>query len=237
MPNNDKFMDDLIDKIDNLKILSEKQILSMFLPQKSSSADQRALQEGLRIPPHITLRIRAMEIIGIYSSCNELCKHIEKIHNHISNFEAKIMKEEILGVNIFIGHGRSGAWRELKDFIKEKLRQPHDEFNRVPVAGIANITRLNQMLEQACFAFIVMTAEDETNEGKHQARMNVIHEVGLFQGKLGFERAIVVLEEGCEEFSNIHGLGQIRFPKGNIGATFQQIREVLEREGVIEGYC
>jgi predicted nucleotide-binding protein len=64
--------------------------------------------------------------------------------------------------------------------------------------------------------------------------MNVIHEAGLFQGRLGFQRAIVVLEEGCEEFSNIQGLGQIRFPRGNISAVFENIRQVLEREGLIE---
>jgi predicted nucleotide-binding protein len=51
-------------------------------------------------------------------------------------------------------------------------------------------------------------------------RMNVIHEAGLFQGRLGFTRAIVMLEEGCEEFSNIEGLGQIRFPNNNIKAAF-----------------
>jgi predicted nucleotide-binding protein len=39
--------------------------------------------------------------------------------------------------------------------------------------------------------------------------MNVIHEAGLFQGRLGFERAIILLEDGCEEFSNIQGYGQI----------------------------
>ena len=61
-----------------------------------------------------------------------------------------------------------------------------------------------------------------------------MHEVGLFQGKLGFSRAIVLLEEGCEEFSNIHGLGQIRFPKGNIAAKFEDIRAVLEREELVE---
>ena len=66
-----------------------------------------------------------------------------------------------------------------------------------------------------------------------QARMNVIHEVGLFQGRLGFTKAIVVLEEGCEEFSNIQGLGQIRFPKNNISAAFEEIRAVLEREGLV----
>jgi predicted nucleotide-binding protein len=34
----------------------------------------------------------------------------------------------------------------------------------------------------------------------------VIHEAGLFQGKLGFARAIVLLEQDCNEFSNIAGL-------------------------------
>jgi hypothetical protein len=38
------------------------------------------------------------------------------------------------------------------------------------------------MLDQARFAFLVMTAEDEQADGNHHARMNVIHEVGLFQG-------------------------------------------------------
>ena len=58
-----------------------------------------------------------------------------------------------------------------------------------------------------------MTAEDEQPDGTLRARENVIHEAGLFQGRLGFEKAIILLEEGCEEFSNIEGLGQIRFPE------------------------
>ena len=85
---------------------------------------------------------------------------------------------------------------------------------------MTNVARLARMLDEAAIAFLVMTAEDEQADGKVQARMNVIHEVGMFQGRLGFEKAIILLEEGCEEFSNIHGLGQIRFPKNNIGAAF-----------------
>ena len=110
---------------------------------------------------------------------------------------------------------------------------PYDEFNRVPVAGITNIARLSELGAAAC-AFVIMTGEDEQADGKVQARTNVSHEVGLFQGRLGFTKAIVLLEEGCEEFSNIQGLGPIRFPKGNISAKFEEIRQVLEREGVIE---
>jgi predicted nucleotide-binding protein len=65
--------------------------------------------------------------------------------------------------------------------------------------------------------------------------MNVVHEAGLFQGRLGFRKAIVLLEEGCEPFSNIDGLGQIRFPRGRISACFEQVREVLEREEMLVG--
>jgi len=78
-----------------------------------------------------------------------------------------------------------------------------------------------------------MTAEDQQTTGEYLPRMNVVHEAGLFQGRLGFERAIVLLEDGCEEFSNITGLGQIRFTKGDILSRSEEIRMVLEREGVL----
>lgn len=90
------------------------------------------------------------------------------------------------------------------------------------------------MLNSSAFAFLVMTAEEEHADTSVHARPNVIHEVGLFQGKLGMRRSIVLLEEGCSEFSNITGLGQLRFPRGNISAVFEDIRRVLEREHVFQ---
>ncbi|GAG43925.1 unnamed protein product, partial [marine sediment metagenome] len=90
-----------------------------------------------------------------------------------------------------------------------------------------------EMLSSSDFAFIVMTAEDEHSDGTKHARQNVVHEAGLFQGRLGFDRAIILLEEGCAEFSNIVGLTHIPFPKGNIGAASEDIRKVLEREEML----
>lgn len=136
---------------------------------------------------------------------------------------------------IFIGHGGSAVWRDLRDLLKDRLGLPVDEFNRVPVAGTTAVERLEEMLSSACLAFLVMTAEDEDKEGKARARQNVVHEVGLFQGRLGFHKAIVLLEDGCDEFSNITGLSQIRFPKGNIEAKSEEVRRVLQREGLIPG--
>jgi predicted nucleotide-binding protein len=126
------------------------------------------------------------------------------------------------------------VWRELKDFIVDELKLPYDEFNAVPSAGVTNVARLKKMLDDAAFAFLVLTAEDQAADGEMQARLNVVHEAGLVRGHLGFEKAIILLEDGCKEFSNIHGLGQIRFPAGSISAKFEEVRRVLKREGIIQ---
>lgn len=134
---------------------------------------------------------------------------------------------------IFIGHGRSSAWHELRDFLSSTLHLEWDEFNREATAGLTVTERLEEMLRTATFAFLVMTAEEEHADASLHARPNVIHEIGLCQGSLGRRKAIVMLETGCAEFSNIVGLGQIRFDRGNLIAKADQIVAVLKREGVI----
>jgi predicted nucleotide-binding protein len=143
-------------------------------------------------------------------------------------------RDLIAGRSILIGHGHSPAWRDLAGFLRDRLGLPYEEFNRLPTAGRTTVARLSEMLNNSCFALLILTAEDEDAEGRLQARLNVVHELGLSQGKFGFERAIVLLEDGCAEFSNIMGLGQIRFPRGNILAKSEDIRQVLEREGLVE---
>lgn len=169
----------------------------------------------------------------VFSAGQQAADIVRQAASHVDRMVKKTRRDDRIGTNVFIGHGRSPLWRELKDFVEDRLRLPADEFNRVPVAGVTNIARLSEMLDAAAIGFVIMTAEDETNEGAMRARMNVIHEVGLFQGRLGFTRGIVMLEDGCEEFSNIQGLGQIRFPKGRISAAFEDVRQVLEREGIL----
>ena len=89
------------------------------------------------------------------------------------------------------------------------------------------------MLNDTSFAFLVMTAEDEHADATFHARENIVHEVGFFQGKLGFERAIILLEEGCAEFNNKSGLLHIPFPCRKIGACFDEIRKVLEARKLV----
>jgi predicted nucleotide-binding protein len=133
---------------------------------------------------------------------------------------------------VFIGHGRSPAWKRLRTFLK-KLKLDYDEFNRISAAGQTTQQRLADMLNNCGFAFLVFTAEDGHNKTR-RARENVIHELGLFQGRLGWKKAIILLEDGCEEFSNILGLTQIRFANGKIEKQqFNKVQSVLKREGLI----
>ena len=234
----DAFVERKLRQIEPLEFARPNTIaLSLLHPQgQFMTRDTRAMSQGLQVAPHQTLIAYDLSATVLENGLATLASCAREAASHLNRLETRHHKASSIGTNVFIGHGRSPIWRQLKDFIEDRLHLLVDEFNSVPVAGITTTARLSELLDAAAIAFLVMTAEDEQADGKVRARENVVHEVGLFQGRLGFTRAIVLLEEGCEEFSNIHGLGQIRFPKGNVGAKFEDIRAILEREGLIEPY-
>ncbi len=144
-------------------------------------------------------------------------------------FEIELDEDEIQPI-IFIGHGRSMLWRDLKDHLSDKHGYKIEAYESGARAGHTIRDILDEMMVKSSFAILVLTGEDRLEDGKIVARPNVIHETGLFQGKLGFSRAIVLLEEETEEFSNLHGIQQIRFSKNNIKETFGDILATLKRE-------
>lgn len=131
---------------------------------------------------------------------------------------------------LFIGHGNSEQWRDLKDHLHDKHNYDVEAYEIGARAGHAIRDILEDMLSKSSFAILVMTGEDKDEKGNLRAKQNVIHELGLFQGKLGFSRVIILLEEGTEEFSNIHGIHQLRYGKLHIKETFGEILATLKRE-------
>ncbi len=231
----DLFLDKLSEEAEKLMALTADKFIEYIRPSgQIISRDMIALGQGLWTPPHFSVLAQVFAIEHPKTALELLSKLVRRAFSHLERMDMKQEKADRIGTNVFIGHGRSKEWIDLKDFIKDRMRLPWDEFNRIPVAGIPNTVRLSTMLDASAIAFLVLTGEDEMVDGGQQARMNVIHESGLFQGRLGFTKAIVMLEEGCAEFSNIEGLGQIRFPKKNIKAAFHDVQLVLEREGLIQ---
>lgn len=232
----DETLRTLRDSIEQLKDhVSMEQFCHSWIPRGQHIVrDQRAQGGGFQTPHHFRYEAWLLERASFGIQAGELAKLTKQAVKYL-RYTMKMKGNSVAKTDgkVFIGHGRSTVWRDLKDFLQDRLSLQWDEFNRETPAGHATKEHLEAMLDNAVFAFLVMTAEDEHADGTMQARANVIHEAGLFQGRLGFERAIILLEEGCSEFSNIIGLGQIRFPKNNIMAKSEEIRRVLEREKIL----
>lgn len=149
-------------------------------------------------------------------------------------FETNLDKSTIIvetkPIKIFIGHGHDKQWRDLREHIQDQHGINVTAYEIGPRAGLSVKEVLESMLEESSMAFLILTCEDIGTDGEMHARENVVHEVGLFQGRLGFKRAIVVLEDGVHEFSNILGINQIRFSKGNIRETFGDVIATIKRE-------
>lgn len=235
--NQDQRIQRLRDDAARIKLPAETEILQKNTPRQESiiSSDIRAVAEGISVPPHLRTKLKALALDERKHALDAITKAVQQVKLYMEK-RTKLQGQRVARTEgtVFIGHGRSPVWRDLKDFIQDRLGLKPDEFNLGPAAGMTTKERLEEMLGSAIFAFLIMTAEDEHADNTKHARENVIHEAGLFQGRLGFKRAIILLEEGCSEFSNIQGLGQIRFPKGNIEAKREEIRQVLEREGLLK---
>ena len=105
----------------------------------------------------------AGELSGL---CRRAARHLQRVQSDDASSTAHIGAPG----RIVICHGRSPLWRELRDFVADRLHLPWDEFNRVSVAGVGTTDRLQQMVETSVAALLVATAEDERPDGSMNPR-------------------------------------------------------------------
>lgn len=146
-------------------------------------------------------------------------------------FKSKVKKKEKMETPcVFIGHGHDSQWGKLYSYLYNELGLQVKVYESGPRAGLSTKEVLEELKENCNIAFLVHTGENIGTDSRQHARENVIHEAGLFQGKRGFRRAIVVLENGCAEYSNIVGINQIRFKRDHITDIFPEVLETIKRE-------
>ncbi|EAR25542.1 hypothetical protein A20C1_04726 [marine actinobacterium PHSC20C1] len=133
-------------------------------------------------------------------------------------------------LQVFIGHGRSEAWKDLKNHLTDIHHIKVDAYEVASRGGFTIREVLDSMLKSSTLALLVMTAEDTQDDGSMRARQNVVHEAGLFQGRLGFQRALILKERGVELMSNVDGVQFIEFAPGNIREAFGDVLGVIKRE-------
>jgi len=128
---------------------------------------------------------------------------------------------------VFIGHGRSQDWREVQAYIEKDLDIDTLELAQEPNRGRTIPQKLEEESNRCSCAVIVMTGDDDVDNGPPRARENVVHEIGYFQGKYGPANVCLLHEEGTNIWSNIAGLVYISFPKGLVSASHGALAKEL----------
>ena len=130
---------------------------------------------------------------------------------------------------IFLGHGRDGAWHELRTRLDANDGYTVLTYEGAARPGITAIELLYELRSKSDFAVLVHTCDRQFGDGHRIASENVIHETGFFQGALGRERTLVVREQGCPSFDNILGLHEVLFARGEIAAAFAEVENQIAR--------
>ncbi|CAN2042053.1 hypothetical protein GMMP15_660096 [Candidatus Magnetomoraceae bacterium gMMP-15] len=139
--------------------------------------------------------------------------------------------EKQIGINkIFIAHGHNHSWRAIKDFIKYDLSYQVEFFENKNRTSEQIINQLKEFLNSCNVAVIHIEGDDLMDDGKKHPRLNVVHEMGFFQGRYGFDRVIIFQQEdvNLENLSNIQGLLKIKY-KTDPQDGFQELRDALDK--------
>lgn len=90
------------------------------------SRDAVAIGQGAHMAPHEEVRVEVESIRHSFMRCEELMKIALRTADHIDRLSQRpeTSDDRQRGTRVFIGHGRSPQWRELKDFIWERLSLP-----------------------------------------------------------------------------------------------------------------
>lgn len=162
---------------------------------------------------------------------------IEDLRTELTSMFESFVDPELLPApptfKVFIAHGGDPAWTVLHRVLNDIHDIRAEHFDSEERAGYTTLSVVEQMITTSTVALVVMTGEDTDQHGELRARENVVHELGFCQGALGIANTIVVLENGVSEPSNIRGLTQVRFDRGNIlGAEDRIVRLLRQRQSL-----
>jgi len=128
---------------------------------------------------------------------------------------------------IFLGHGHNQVWVQIEKYIKE-LGYNVESFETQKYNSPRIFDKLIKLLNECNVAVMVMSGDDSNSNGTIHARQNVVHEIGLFQGRYGLERVIMFRQSNVEVFSNIGGFLTISYENEPNKENFEELKNILD---------
>jgi hypothetical protein len=108
--------------------MTQQQVQQAYLGGGASQVltrDVQAIVEGWVLAPHLVVQARVTGLRAPFSACEELAAIAIRASAHLARLEQTGAAESNgRGNRAFIGHGHSPLWRELKDFVHDRLGLP-----------------------------------------------------------------------------------------------------------------
>ena len=131
---------------------------------------------------------------------------------------------------IVIGHGQNPAWEELCNHLRDKQKFEVEAFETASRTSKTIPDVIADLGSSANMAILVMTGEDEMADGSIYPRLNVVQELGKFQERFGYNKTIILKENGVTIPSNNSGIIYIPFEAGNIRSSFGDVVAAIRDE-------
>ena len=130
---------------------------------------------------------------------------------------------------ILIGRsGLNGPFGEIAEALREK-GYPVTEWKSPRIGAHSTEVDVQQQVKDVDLAFLVVRATDDMDKGGDIRPLHrILVEAGLMQGTVGFDRVILLVEEGVDGLSPAAGLSYIRFSADRPWALVRELLSKIE---------
>lgn len=170
------------------------------------------------------------------NTLNAKLNKLESIINELESFQTEFgTVEKPVNENlIFVGRSRSEILTKLIAFLEDELSVKTITYDSESKKDDSVTSVSEKLLNDATFAILVLTTDDETKEDRIKVHRSLVYETGLFQGKLGFKKVLILHQRGIGDLSDFTKAHSIKLIDENIEQTFNEIRQILKNENIIK---
>ena len=136
----DRYISDLLDKVEKGKIVHVNDVIKYYVPSGSIiSGDMIAIEKGPQTPPHFSILARVIAIRQPFSACCNLSKIVSRAASHLENEEKESVRDQKVGTKVFIGHGHSHNLSTLS----KRINRP--SISRIKIAHTNYVTDITKI--------------------------------------------------------------------------------------------
>ncbi|MFD3704973.1 carbohydrate kinase family protein [Nocardia sp. NPDC058658] len=177
------------------------------------------------------LRVELGGYLGLTLARHKLQSSLEGLPSLRDGFlqQKEVPVRDIGPRRVLILHDDDTQWRQVNTFLTNRCGLETEHLGPAEVAARGPEAVVRDIVSHCSFAVCILSG-GEPGQGSSRPDQAIVHQVGILHGRYGFGRVAILVEDGCDLFTNLSGLIRLDFPKGRVDAKFVELRRMLLRE-------